>query len=450
MAAIAKIYLPRVERLRAPLWPCGPGQCRTKPRAGLSIYRPRLAWGPRLDPNRDPPAAARPPAQPRPPVHLRGAGESRFGWRSGSSGGAVLFFGVFECPCRDTPVATAALIRFTYMPCLSLEGLGLSDEEQEPLQPLDLEPVSVAPCPATPVLSVGQQLQISDLGLLSDSQSSGAPAHEEQERRPRGRPRTRLPLPKRPRGRPRLSPKPQPPPSCDDSSNEPGAPQQDLPLVPFDVAHASAMTLLDKQSRRLPHVTRSVRKFVAYTCGPLPRPAVPSKYEAERVGMQPTSFKQLSTDAGALCQAVGHCFLGAFACALMQEITRRRLRPIACFSSLKYDETPLPFSVRENTTATANEPNPKTVLATRSSQPSVHGKVIGGRLERKDAKILQSDFRIVILCQDVVSSGYVVYDYALPQPLRTLEHCNGRSLASCICEVVRGLCERYLSVCVPL
>lgn len=123
-----------------------------------------------------------------------------------------------------------------------------------------------------------------------------------------------------------------------------------------------------------------------------------------------------------------------FCSTLLRAIDLGMLKPIVSVAGAKYDETALPLGLRKN----AGERVRRNVPWKGKSRPHRAGqqsREIGGRLSKQDSKILQMELRFLFVCK-TESGSAVVFDIGLPQPLRNLETCSGRTILSCLLDAL--------------
>lgn len=156
--------------------------------------------------------------------------------------------------------------------------------------------------------------------------------------------------------------------------------------------------------------------------------------EAGLLQMRPDDVKQHCLDVGAGVYFMSRSHLITFCSTLLRAIDLGMLKPIVSVAGAKYDETALPLGLRKN----AGERVRRNVPWKGKSRPHRAGqqsREIGGRLSKQDSKILQMELRFLFVCK-TESGSAVVFDIGLPQPLRNLETCSGRTILSCLLDAL--------------
>ncbi len=196
-----------------------------------------------------------------------------------------------------------------------------------------------------------------------------------------------------------------------------------------------------------PQTKAKPQQFVGTLCehlmGRTSRPALPLSAEARCLGMAPQTFKQRVIDFGVVVKYAAEACFSRFALHLMQAIAEGRLTPLTVIAEVTYDETPLPLRSRcckggVQQQHTSSSIVPVTLLTSpiinekNGMTPGAKARLFGGRLDHvSQGKVVQSDFRIIAVCTDTANDRTVAFESPLPQPLRVVQNCNGRTLADC-------------------
>jgi hypothetical protein len=197
-----------------------------------------------------------------------------------------------------------------------------------------------------------QQQLLSVLSLFGES--DGSEQEEPVAKRCRGRPRKHevQQKQKRPKGRPR---KPTQPQLVSDSLVAAQVGDGVLAALACEASVVGQLAVLAGSSQGVP-VKQHINRVSDYVLGGTARPASSLKCEASFVGMWPQNFKQMCSDMGAIAFVGNRMMFSAWASQLLRQLDVD-LEPIAFLTSVKYDETPLPFSLRESRTSRRAEMN---------------------------------------------------------------------------------------------
>ena len=262
-----------------------------------------------------------------------------------------------------------------------------------------------------------------------------APAPPRGRGRPRTRPQPANPPAKRPRGRP-----PKATVAQEEAALVADAPVGG-PLAPLRVVGNDVLTRVSacvSAPKNYEEPNPKVVNVCSYVMGPTNRSALPLICDAKQCGMGRREYKQLSMDMGAFAFAANTAFFCRFALHLLRKIELEELDPIALVFQTSYDETPLPIGIRSNNMSKQQSGLPargcsRQIAMWKQSQAGKQSQLIGGRLDQvASAKIVQSDAKLVALCRHKASGRLLVFEHAIPQPLRIVESCSGSALAECL------------------
>jgi hypothetical protein len=174
---------------------------------------------------------------------------------------------------------------------------------------------------------------------------------------------------------------------------------------------ALALSLTQKAGKVKPHVVTALD----YVLGGKARPASSLKCEAASLGLRPDFFKQQCIDAGTAA-FIGSCIGFSVWASRLASRLEEDLEAVGLFTTVKYDETPLPLNVRDShNPAGADSTRPSSVTPGALEVPTGRGRckpgaASSGKLSKQE--LLDSCPRSVELGrsssdQHIPSSGVV-------------------------------------------
>lgn len=170
---------------------------------------------------------------------------------------------------------------------------------------------------------------------------------------------------------------------------------------------------------------RNVQPIFNLVLGTIPRRCQPLGCEAASVGIPRGVLKQQIIDSAAMVERTALMHLGSLFAHLLQRVESGDFTPLAAFTYMLYDETPLPASVRE------------AGMGLWSEDDGTSKRSRTGTLQRELIKLVQLELHLIILAQ--CKERTLAFVFPVPCRLYSVDTATGETIFAVTSDLVTSI-----------